>query len=44
MTTFASATAEQVRSADHAEVRLSLATIRRQVQRLTDRLILEGMF
>lgn len=43
-TTFASATTEQVRSADKAEVRLSAATILRNVQRLTDRLILEGMF
>ncbi len=42
-TTFASATAEQIRSADKAELKLSTATLRKAVQRLTDRLI-AGMF
>lgn len=34
-------TAERVREADKAEVRLSIATLRKAVQRLTDRLIAE---
>lgn len=43
-TPFTIATAEQVRAADKAEVRLSAATVRKAVQALTDRLILKGMF
>lgn len=42
--TFRSATTDDVRSADKAEVLPSIATIRKAVQRLTDRLIAEGMF
>lgn len=44
VTPFRNATADDVRSADKAEVLPSLATIRKAIQRLTDRLIVEGMF